>query len=49
MHGDETTDGSLGAGSKGKGKAVIQRARKADVWDRFNTCTSKICILHGES
>ena len=41
MHGNEATDSSSGAGSKGKGKAVISRARRADVWDHFDTCTSK--------
>ena len=51
MHGNETTDSSSGVGSKGKGKAVIPRAHKADISDRFNTCTSKKKkkLFHGES
>ena len=42
MHGNETTDSSSGAGSKGMGKAVILRARSVDVWDHFDTCTSSM-------
>ena len=45
MHGNEKTDGSLGVGSKGKGKALIPRARRANISDRFDTCTSK-CVFY---
>ena len=43
MHGNETTDSLSGSGSglKGKGKAVILRARTVDAWDHFETCSSK--------